>query len=70
MKHSPQFRSKREEERAALKNTTGYKLWSVLFTVLYPFIAVFTFVFSGIVMFFSGISRVLAYLLQKLGAKN
>jgi cellulose synthase/poly-beta-1,6-N-acetylglucosamine synthase-like glycosyltransferase len=62
MKHSPEFRSKREEERAALKNTTGYKLWSVMFTLLYPFIAIFTFVFSGIIMIFSGISRVLAYL--------
>ncbi|MCE7069922.1 MULTISPECIES: hypothetical protein [Dyadobacter] len=62
MKHLPQFRSKREEERAALKNTTGYKLWSVMFTILYPFIAIFTFLFSGIIMFFSGISKVLAYL--------
>ena len=70
MKHSPEFRSKREEERAALKNTTGYKMWSVLFTLLYPFIAIFTFVFSGIVMFFSGISRVLAYLFGKSGAKQ
>jgi len=70
MKHSPEFRSKREEERAALKNTTGYKMWSVLFTILYPFIAVFTFVFSGIVMFFSGISRVLAYLFAKSSAKQ
>ncbi|MCF0039535.1 hypothetical protein [Dyadobacter fanqingshengii] len=62
MKHLPQFRSKREEERAALKNTTGYKLWSIMFTILYPFIAIFTFLFSGIIMFFSGISKVLAYL--------
>ncbi|WP_138477767.1 hypothetical protein [Dyadobacter bucti] len=62
MKHSPEFRSKREEERAALKNTAGYKLWSVMFTLMYPFVAIFTFLFSGIVMIFSGISRVLAYL--------
>jgi len=33
-----------------------------MFTLLYPFIAIFTFLFSGIVMIFSGISRVLAYL--------
>lgn len=33
-----------------------------MFTIFYPFIAIFTFVFSGIVMVFSGISRVLAYL--------
>jgi len=62
MKHSPEFRSKREEERAELKKTAGYKVWSVMFTILYPFIAVFTFIFSAIVMFFSGISRVVAYL--------
>lgn len=65
MKHSPEFRSKREEERAAMKNTTGYKLWSVMFTLLYPFIAVFTFLFSGIVMVFSALSQVLAYLFGK-----
>ncbi|KAA0989405.1 hypothetical protein [Dyadobacter aurulentus] len=62
MKHSPEFRSKREEERAELKKTAGYKVWSVMFTILYPFIAVFTFIFSAIVMFFSGISRIVAYL--------
>jgi cellulose synthase/poly-beta-1,6-N-acetylglucosamine synthase-like glycosyltransferase len=70
MKHSPEFRSKREEERAALKNTAGYKVWSVMFTMLYPFVAVFTFVFSAIVMFFSGISRVLAYLFGGNHAEN
>lgn len=63
MKHAPQFRSKREEEREALKNTTGYKIWKVMFTIVYPFIAAFTFIFSGIVMVFSGISRALAYVL-------
>jgi hypothetical protein len=70
MKHSPEFRSKREEEREALKNTTGYKLWSVMFTLLYPFVAIFTFAFSGVVMVFSGISRVLAYLFGAIHAKR
>jgi cellulose synthase/poly-beta-1,6-N-acetylglucosamine synthase-like glycosyltransferase len=70
MKHSPEFRSKREEERAARKNTTGYKVWSVMFTLLYPFVAIFTFVFSGIVMIFSGISRILAYLFGGSHAKH
>lgn len=65
MKHAPEFRSKREEEREALKNTTGYKVWSIMFTLLYPFIAIFTFVFSAIVMVFSGISRVLAYIFAR-----
>lgn len=70
MKHSPEFRSKREEERAALKNTAGYKIWSIMFTMLYPFIAIFTFLFSGIVMFFSGISRILAYIFGGSHAKH
>ena len=65
MKHSPEFRSRREEERAQLKKTAGYKVWSVLFTLLYPFIAVFTFVFSSVVMVFSGISQGLAYILGR-----
>ncbi len=66
MKHSPEFKSRREEERAELKKTTGYKVWSVAFTLLYPFIAVFTFLFSCLVMVFSGISQGLAYLLGKV----
>lgn len=70
MKHSPEFRSKREEERAALKNTAGYKLWSVMFTLMYPFVAIFTFLFSGIVLIFSGISRILAYLFGGSHAKD
>jgi len=65
MKHSPEFRSRREEERAALKKTTGYKVWSVMFTLMYPFIAIFTFLFSTLVMIFSGLSRGLAYLFGK-----
>jgi len=66
MKHSPEFKSRREEERAELKKTTGYKVWSVAFTLLYPFIAVFTFLFSSLVMIFSGISQGLAYVLGKV----
>jgi membrane protein YqaA with SNARE-associated domain len=69
MKHSPQYKSRREEERAELKKTTGYKVWSVVFTIMYPFIAVFTFLFSGIVMVFSGISQGLAYILSKFVRK-
>lgn len=69
MKHSPEFKSKREEERAELKKTTGYKVWSVIFTLMYPFIAVFTFLFSNLVMIFSGISQGIAYLLGKIVRK-
>ncbi len=50
------------EREARMKATPGYKVWSVAFTIFYPFIAVFTFLFSGILAFFSGISRGLAWL--------
>lgn len=70
MKHSPQYRSRREEERAALKSTWGYKLWRVMFTLMYPFVAIFTFLFSGIVMFFSAISWVLASLFKLCNVKR
>ena len=66
MKHSPEYRSRREEERAEQKKTVGYKVWSVVFALMYPFIAVFTFLFSTLVMIFSGISQGLAYLLGKV----
>lgn len=66
MKHSSEFKSRREEERAALKKTIGYKVWRVAFILFYPFVAVFTFVFSSIVMVFSGISQALAYVLGKV----
>ncbi|MBC8154067.1 MAG: hypothetical protein H7Z72_14260 [Bacteroidetes bacterium] len=50
------------EREARMKATPGYKVWAVAFTIFYPFIAVFTFLFSGILAFFSGISRGLAWL--------
>jgi len=59
-------KSRRAQERDALKNTAGYKVWMVMFTLFYPFIALFTFLFSGVVMIFSGISRVIAYVMGKL----
>lgn len=69
MKHAPEFKSRREEEREELKTTPGYKVWNVIFTIMYPFIAVFTFIFSSIVMVFSGLSQGLAYLLNKIVRK-
>ncbi|WP_373512052.1 hypothetical protein [Persicitalea sp.] len=69
MKHSPEYRSRREEERAEQKKTIGYKVWSVVFALMYPFIAVFTFVFSILLKVFSGISQGLAYLLGKVVRK-
>ncbi len=69
MKHAPEFRSKREEERAEQKKTIGYKVWSVIFALMYPFIAVFTFLFSTIVMIFSGVSQALVYVFGKFVSK-
>lgn len=69
MKHAPEFKSKREEERAEQKKTVGYKVWSVVFALIYPFIAVFTFLFSTLVMIFSGVSQVLAYFFGKFVSK-
>ncbi len=60
------YKSRREKERDELKNTAGYKAWMVMFTLFYPFIAVFTFLFSGIVLVFSTISRGITYLIGKL----
>lgn len=67
---TPRYKSRREKEREEAKNTIGYKIWLVMFTVLYPFIAVFTFVFSGILMVFSAISRAVVYLLGKVYARS
>ncbi len=67
--NSRRYRSRRERERHEAKNTIGYKVWVVMFTILYPFIAVFTFVFSGVLMAFSAISRVVVYLLGKVYAR-
>lgn len=52
------------EREAKMKATPGYKVWAVTFTLFYPFVAVFTFLFSGILAFFSGISRALAWLVS------
>lgn len=54
-------RRHRERENR-MKATPGYKVWSVAFTIFYPFIAVFTFLFSGILAFFSALSRGLAWI--------
>ncbi len=68
MSSSSPFRSRREQERAEMKNTLGYKIWLVMFVLLYPFIAVFTFLFSGVVRIFSAISRAISCVLAKVYA--
>jgi hypothetical protein len=54
----------RRQERDQLKNTLGYRIWSVGFTIFYPFISLFTLVFTGIVRLFSGLSQGLVWLLK------
>ncbi len=52
------------ERELKMKATPGYRVWAVAFTLFYPFVAVFTFVFSGILAFFSGISRGLVWIVS------
>ncbi len=70
MEKTSRYRSRREQERQEAKKTVGYKIWVVMFTLLYPFIAVFTFIFSGILMVFSAVSKALVYLLGKVYARS
>ncbi|GAA4397162.1 hypothetical protein GCM10023187_06170 [Nibrella viscosa] len=55
---------RRRERDEKMKATTGYKVWSVIFTIFYPFIAVFTFIFSGILAAFSAVSRAFAWVIS------
>jgi hypothetical protein len=54
----------RRQEREQIKNTLGYRIWSVAFTIFYPFISLFALVFTGIVRLFSGISQGLVWVLK------
>ncbi len=54
--------ARRQRERdARMKASPGYKTFAVMFTLLYPFIAVFTFLFTGLLTLFSGLSRAMAW---------
>ncbi|GAB3342209.1 hypothetical protein GCM10027299_56840 [Larkinella ripae] len=55
-------RHKERDDR--MRATTGYKVWSVVFTLSYPIIAVFTAVFSVIVSVFSKISQGIVWVLS------
>ncbi|MFN4145277.1 MAG: hypothetical protein ACK4GN_05590 [Runella sp.] len=54
----------RQQENQRIKASLGYRIWSVAFTLFYPFIAVFTFVFTLLVSIFSGLSQGMAWLLK------
>ena len=45
-----------------MKATPGYKVFSVMFTIGYPFVAVFTALISGVLGLVSGLSRGLAWI--------
>lgn len=57
--------ARRHQERDdRMKASPGYKTFAVMFTLAYPFIAVFTFVMSAILAVFSGVSRAMAWVVS------
>lgn len=57
--------ARRHRERdAQMKASPGYVTFSVMFTLAYPFIAVFTFVMSTLLALFSGVSRAMAWVVS------
>ncbi len=57
--------ARRHSERdAQMKSSPGYMTFSIMFTLAYPFIAVFTFLMSTLLATFSGISRGLAWVVS------
>ncbi len=57
--------ARRHRERdEQMKASPGYVTFSIMFTLAYPFIAVFTFVMSTLLAFFSGISRAMAWVVS------
>lgn len=57
--------ARRHRERdKEMKASPGYVTFSIMFTLAYPFIAVFTFLMSTLLAIFSGLSRALAWLVS------
>jgi hypothetical protein len=57
--------ARRHRERdEQMKSSPGYVTFSIMFTLAYPFIAVFTFIMSALLNVFSGISRALAWVVS------
>ncbi|WP_338875244.1 hypothetical protein WBJ53_06435 [Spirosoma sp. SC4-14] len=56
-------RRNRERDRK-MKSSPGYVTFSIMFTLAYPFIAVFTFLMSTLLSIFSGISRAMAWVVS------
>ena len=57
------IRRNRERDKK-MKASPGYITFSVMFTLAYPFIAVFTFVMSSVLAVFSGVSRAMAWVVS------
>ncbi|WP_234734891.1 hypothetical protein [Tellurirhabdus bombi] len=55
---------RRKEREDKMKATPGYKVWSVAFTIMYPFVAVFTALFTGLLSVFSTISNAFVWMLS------
>ena len=47
-----------------MRASPGYLTFSIMFTLAYPFIAVFTFLMSTLLATFSGISRAMAWVIS------
>ncbi|AUD03552.1 hypothetical protein [Spirosoma pollinicola] len=57
--------ARRHRERdEQMKATPGYLTFSIMFTLAYPFIAVFTFLMSSLLALFSGISTAMAWIVS------
>lgn len=57
--------ARRHRERdEQMKSSPGYVTFSIMFTLAYPFIAVFTFIMSTLLAVFSGVSRALAWVVS------
>lgn len=57
--------ARRHRERDdQMRASPGYKTFAVMFTMAYPFIAVFTFAMSTILALFSGVSRAMAWVVS------
>lgn len=57
--------ARRHRERdKQMKSSPGYVTFSIMFTLAYPFIAVFTFVMSTLLSCLSGISRAMAWVVS------
>lgn len=57
--------ARRHRERdEQMKATPGYLTFSIMFTLAYPFIAVFTFLISSLLAVFSGISTAMAWIVS------